>query len=491
MSTQPSAGSTPAPGAGATVTDGKLSARLIGISVTAALGGFLFGFDSAVINGAVEAVRDQFALSAGLTGFAVSCALLGAALGAWYAGICSEKFGRVRTMIIAAVLLGACAIGSAFAFGVYDLIFWRFIGGIGVGFASVIAPAYIAEVSPSAHRGRLATLQQMAIVIGIFMALFINAVLVRVAGSASLEIWGMSAWRWMFLAQIVPATAYGLLSLRLPESPRYLVVKGDMAAAERTLREVVGVEPDSIDRTLADIQATVRTERRQKFSDLLGGRFGFQPLVWVGIILAVFQQLVGINVIFYYSTLLWRSVGFQESDSFTITVITSIINIVATVIAISLIDVVGRKVLLIAGSVIMAVSLATMALAFSQAVLVNGEPSLPGSWGPIALVAANLFVIGFGTSWGPVMWVLLGEMFPNNIRALALGIGAACNWIANFVVSTTFPVLADGLGLSFTYGLYAASAALSLVFVLKAVKETNGRRLEDMRMDNTPLAHSS
>lgn len=461
--------------------DGEISTKLIFIAATAALGGFLFGYDSSIINGTVDAVRNQFELSAAMVGFTVSCALLGAMIGAWYAGIFAERVGRVRTMMIASLLLSVSALGSGIAFGVADLIWWRFIGGIGVGFASVIAPAYIAEISPSQQRGRLATMQQMALVIGIFFALLISALIAKVAGSAMTKAWlGMEAWRWMFFSELVPAMAYGLLAIRLPESPRYLVERNRLDEASQVLSRIVGIrDPQHNRNKIAEIQQTVTSESKKSFRDLLGGQYYFLPLVWVGILLSVFQQLVGINVIFYYSTTLWQSVGFQESDSFLISVIMATTNIVATVIAISLIDYLGRKRLLLIGSGIMAISLTAMAVSFSQAIHLNGELSLPSPWGEIALVAANLFIIGFGASWGPIVWVLLGEMFPNRIRAMALGIGGAAQWLANFFVSTTFPSLA-AMGLHYAYSLYAAFAFISFFFVWLAVNETKGKKLEEM-----------
>jgi len=227
------------------------------------------------------------------------------------------------------------------------------------------------------------------------------------------------------------------------------------------------------------MRATIEDDAHgSKKGALRGNRFGLKPIVWVGIILSVFQQFVGINVIFYYSTTLWKSVGFQESDSLTISVITAVTNIAVTFVAIALVDRVGRRPILLFGSVGMAVALATMAVSFSQAVQVDGAPSLPGAWGPIALVAANVFVISFGASWGPVVWVLLGEIFPNRIRARALGIAAAAQWIANFVITLSFPPLAS-VSLVLTYGLYALFAALSFVFVYKVVPETNGLSLEE------------
>lgn len=465
-----------------TQDSGRVSARLMGSVAIAALGGFLFGFDSAIINGTVDAIRGQFELSAGLLGFTVSCALLGAALGAWYAGVCAARIGRVRTMLLASCLLSVSALGSGLALGVWDLTWWRFVGGVGVGFASVIAPAYIAEVSPAHMRGRLGTMQQMALVTGIFLALLAGAALAGLAGGAALPWLGMSAWRWMFLSELLPAALYGVLALRLPESPRFLVEKGDEEGARRILRDYVGLSSeDALVAKVAEIGETVDTERKQRFTDLLGGRFGFRPLVWVGIVLSVLQQFVGINVIFYYSTTLWRSVGFQESDSFIISVITSVTNIAGTIVAIALVDVIGRKRLLLIGSALMSVSLVAMTLAFTKALIVNGELTLPGMWGVVALIGANVFVIGFAISWGPLVWLLLGEMFPNHIRAYALGIGAAAQWLANFVVTAAFPSLAE-ISLALTYGLFAGFAVVSYVVVWRCVRETNGMELEAMTL---------
>jgi MFS transporter, SP family, sugar:H+ symporter len=449
----------------------------------AAIGGFLFGFDSAVINGAVDAIQGQFALGPFMKGFAVACALLGSAVGAWYAGPTADRLGRVRVMLIASFLFAISALGSGLAFAVWDLIIWRFIGGVGIGIASVIAPAYIAEIAPAHIRGRLGSLQQLAIVLGIFVALLSDAFLARAADSASNVLWlGQEAWRWMFLMGVIPAAIYGVLALTIPESPRYLVAKGEFQRAAEVLKDVLGARSmDTVHQKVQDIRRSLVREDELKPSmrDLLGNRFGLLPIVWVGILLSVFQQFVGINVIFYYSTTLWKSVGFSEADSLTITVITSVINVLVTLVAISIVDKVGRKPMLLGGSLGMAVTLGVMALCFSQAIGSGADVSLPDPWGTTALIAANLYVVAFGTTWGPVVWVLLGEMFPNRLRAAALAVAAAAQWLANFAISTTFPVLAD-IGLVFAYGLYAAFALISFFFVLKAVRETKGMELEDM-----------
>ncbi len=468
-----------------------LTGKVVMLSMVAALGGFLFGFDSSVINGGVNAIQEEFGLSDVLIGFVVSCALLGAMVGAWFAGTFADKVGRTRAMVVASALFTASAIGSALCFGPWDLIFWRFVGGAGVGMASVLAPAYIAEISPAAVRGRLGSLQQLAIVIGIFIALLVDAYLADVAGGAAEVLWmDREAWRWMFASELVPAVLYGALALSIPESPRYLVNTGDLKKAGEVLRDVVGIRgKGAAQRKIEEIRRSLYRERKQSLADLKGAAAGLKPIVWAGILLSVFQQFVGINVIFYYGSTLWQAVGFEESQSLLINVITSITNIVVTIVAILLVDKIGRRRLLLWGSAGMALSLGTMAVAFSQAVTEGSGPdqsvSLPEPWGVIALVAANAFVVSFGATWGPMVWVLLGEMFPNSIRGMALGVAAAAQWLANFVITTTFPWLAS-TSLVLAYGLYAAFAALSFLFVFKVIEETKGKELEEMG-EETPV----
>lgn len=459
-------------------TAGRFSARVVGISIAAALGGFLFGFDTAVINGAVDALAGAFSLGPGLQGFAVSSALIGCAVGAWFAGSLANKLGRIPVMLIAAALFLLSAIGSGLAIGVVDLIIWRVIGGLGVGAASVIAPAYIAEVAPAKYRGRLGSLQQLAIVTGIFTALLSNALLANIAGSAANVLWfGIDAWRWMFMAEAIPAIVYGVMALRLPESPRFLVARGEIDKASKVLYDFTG-ELD-VNLKIEEIRKTLNVEQKESLKDLRGNRFGLKPIVWVGILLSVFQQFVGINVIFYYSTTLWLSVGFDESSALMTSVITSITNIVVTIVAILLVDKVGRRPMLLIGSIGMAVTLGMMALAFSFGTLQDGAVTLPEPWSLIALICANGFVVFFGATWGPLVWVLLGEMFPNNIRAGALAVAAAAQWVANFFISTTFPAFAE-IGLTFAYGFYAFFAIVSFFFVYFQVPETKGRELETM-----------
>jgi MFS transporter, SP family, sugar:H+ symporter len=448
-------------------------------AATAALGGFLFGYDSAVINGAVKAIGNTFNTSAATLGFAVSSALIGAAIGAFMAGRVADRFGRLRAMWLAATLFLISAIGTGLAGTLWLLITFRVIGGVAVGAASVIAPAYIAEIAPARIRGRLGSLQQLAIVTGIFLALLVDYVLATAAGGSEKDLaLGLEAWRWMFLSMTIPSLLYGGLALTIPESPRHLVRLGRISEARDVLRRVLG--NIDLDAKIAQIRDTMRLQTAPSWSDLRGPFLGLLPIVWVGIGLSVFQQFVGINVIFYYSSILWQAVGFNENDSLIITVVTSVVNIITTLVAIASIDRVGRRPLLLIGSVGMTITLGVMALIFGTAPHnASGEPVLHGLAGPVALVAANLFVFSFGMSWGPVVWVLLGETFPNRIRAAALSLAAAAQWIANWVISTSFPALKDA-GLGLAYGLYAAFALLSLLFVIRFVRETRGEELEAM-----------
>lgn len=452
------------------------------IACAAALGGFLFGFDTAVINGAVLALKTNFGAGDWEIGLSVSLALLGAAGGAFFAGQLADRFGRVKCMVVASVLFFVSAIGSGLPFTIFDFIFWRLVGGIGVGAASVIAPAYIAETSPAHLRGRMGSLQQLAIVIGIFAALLSNYMIVAIAGSAeNAFLWGFKAWQWMFWIEAIPAALYGIFALFIPESPRFLVGHHKLEEASRVLEKLIATD---IPRKIQDIRDTLVNEAPARLADLwertATGARRLRPIVWAGLGLAVLQQFVGINVIFYYGSALWRSVGFSESDALLLNVVSSIVNIATTLVAIATVDKFGRKPLLLIGSVGMFATLATMAAVFATAPVVAGQPSLTGFAAYAGLGAANLYIVFFGMSWGPVMWVMLGEMFNNRIRGSALAVAGLAQWMANFLVSTTFPPLATGIGLGGAYGLYAFFAFASILFVVKVVQETKGKELEEM-----------
>lgn len=453
-------------------------AHVVFITAAAALGGFLFGYDSSVINGAVSGIKDRFGVGDNVS-WIVAAALLGSALGAALAGRFADRWGRIRVMKIAAVLFAVSSVGSALPFGVWDLTFWRVFGGAAIGIASVIAPAYIAEVSPTAYRGRLASFQQLAIVLGIAVSQLVNWAIDKAAGGdVRGHLGGLEAWQWMLGACLVPALIYFVLAWVIPESPRFLVAAGRTDRARAVLRDVEGEGVDA-DARIAEIRRLIASDRKPRLKDLLGGRFGLLPVVWVGILLSVFQQLVGINVIFYYSSILWQSVGIDQSSSLLISFSSSVINIVGTLIAIACIDRLGRKPLALIGSAGMAASLATAAWAFSYATGSGDHLTLPDLQGTVALVAANAFVLFFAMSWGVVVWVMLGEMFPNRLRAAALSLAASAQWIANWLITVSFPRMA-GWNLSATYVIYAVFAALSIPFVSGFVRETKGRRLEEM-----------
>ena len=450
--------------------------HVVMIAGAAALGGFLFGYDTSVINGGVDAIQEHFGVGSALTGLTVSSALLGSAVGAGIAGGLADRIGRIRVMQLAAVLFIISAIGSAVPFAIWDLAIWRVVGGIAIGIASVIAPAYIAEVAPAEYRGRLTSLQQLAIVLGIAISQLVNYALAAFAGgSASGMLGPIQAWQWMLGVAAVPAVVYLVVSSLIPESPRYLVAAGKIDQARDVLTKI---ESGDVDAKIAEIQEALGGERKPRLSDLRG-KFGVLPIVWVGMAIAALQQFVGINVIFYYSSSLWHSVGIDEESSLLLSLFTSIVNIIGTFVAIALVDKIGRKPLLVIGSVGMTVSLAVTGWAFSFAKVVGEDAVLPPQWGVVALISASAFVLFFAASWGVVMWVLLGEMFPARIRAAALALGTATNWIANWLVTVSFPSMRDW-NLPVTYFIYAAFAALSVVFVVKYLKETNGRSLEEM-----------
>lgn len=466
--------------------------KVVALAVVGALGGFLFGYDSSVINGANQALYGYFGItSAALQGFVVSVALLGSAVGAFVGGRLADRYGRKRVMTIAALLFLIAGVGTAFPFGVPDFIVWRIVGGFAIGLAAVISPMYISEIAPSHLRGRLTSLFQFAIVIGIFSTQLVNEIIIGVAGgSAADDLGPLAAWRWMFLMMIVPALVYGVLAARLPESPRYLVARGRDEEAAGVLRRIfIG----DVSATVANIRASLVHDRKPRLSDLRGARGGLVPIVWIGIGLAVFQQFVGINAVFYYSNLIWASVGFDESTAFLTSTITSVVNVVFTVVAILLVDRIGRKPLLLVGSAGMALALGTLAVVFTTATKVTagpgvaastiGQPILTDTTGPIAVVALNVFVAFFAATWGPVVWVLLGEIFPNALRAAALSVAVMANWIANFVVSESFPELAAA-SLGLAYWLFTAFAVLSIVFVARFVRETKGTTLEEMQEDS-------
>lgn len=461
--------------------DGANMALISAIVAVATLGGFLFGFDSGVINGTFDGLRLAFNSSEFGSGFNIASMLLGCAAGALFAGRMADIIGRKKTLLIAAACFIVSAYGSGIAQSSTEFIIYRIIGGLAVGAASVLAPVYISEVTPAHLRGRLSSIQQVMIIVGLTAAFLSNYLLAEFAGSSIQEFWlGFEAWRWMFWVELVPATIFLVALLFIPESPRYLVSRSRGSDAHGVLERLFGNAFAT--RKVSEIEASLASDHRPRLSDLVNKTTGkIRPIVWTGIGLAVFQQLVGINVVFYYGAVLWQAVGFSESDALKINILSGAISIGAVMLAIILIDRIGRKPLLLIGSVGMAITLGVMAVSFMSGELVDGTLQLSDDAGVAALVAANLYVAFFNFSWGPVMWVMLGEMFPNQIRGSGLAVSGFAQWMANFGITMTFPVMLTTIGLTGAYGFYAASAAVSVLFVWALVRETKGIELEDMQ----------
>ena len=462
---------------------GRVNMALIfGIVAVATIGGLLFGYDSGAVNGTQEGLRTTFGLSDIGLGFTVSSLLIGCAVGAFLAGRLADVWGRRSVLMLAAALFLISALLQGATSEHIVFIFARVMGGMAVGAASVLSPAYISEVAPANIRGRMTTLQQIMIIIGLTAAFLVNYYLAGTAGGSTQPFWmGYAAWRWMYLMQAVPAAVFLVALLFIPESPRYLVAKGRNADAEGVLTRLFGA--DNARYKVDEIRNSFNADHQPRLSDIFDpAKGGIRKIVWAGLLLAVFQQLVGINIIFYYGATLWQLSGFTEDQSLQINIVSGLVSIAACLVTIGLVDRIGRKPLLLIGSAGMAATLFAMVYAFANGTLdPAGQLSLPDTMGKIALVAANLYVIFFNVSWGPVMWVMLGEMFPNQIRGSALAVCGFAQWVANFLIGFSFPWLAQHIGLTVTYSFYAMSALISFFLVRAFIAETAGRELEQMQ----------
>lgn len=448
----------------------------------AAFGGFIFGYDSGCINGTVEALSHAFNANDIGSGFNVASVLLGCAVGAWFAGSLADRFGR-RTVLRFTILVFILSIwGSGAAESSLMFVLYRVLGGIGVGAVSIIVPAYISEIAPPEHRGRMACMQQMAIVLGLFMAFVVNYLLAASTGSAEAILWlDMPTLRWMFWAQFVPVACFAVGLLFIPESPRWLVMAGEEAEAVKSINTVMPYADAK--ELIVQIRGTLNTSgRRPSLSDLIDRTTGkLHPLFWAGIMVAAFQQFVGINVVFYYGEVLWRSAGYSTDNALALNVLSGTINVLSTIAAVMLVDRLGRKPLLLIGSAGMALFLGIMALVFMSADKgADGNLVLSTGMATLALSSAYLYIVMFAMTWGPVCWVLLGEMFPNRIRGAALASAGLVQWGANFIVSMTFPSLLRCIGLGGAYAIYATAALISFFLVRVCVRETKGVALEAM-----------
>ncbi len=467
-------------------SDNVNMALISAIVAVATIGGLLFGYDSGAVNGTQPGLKAAFALSEGGLGFTVGSLLIGCFIGAFFAGTLADRMGRRSVMRIAALLFLASALAQGFTADHTLFVIARLAGGMAVGAASVLSPAYIAEVAPANIRGRMTTVQQIMIITGLTLAFLVNYFLAGAAGDSTAPFWGgIAAWRWMYLMQAVPAAIFLIALFFIPESPRYLVSKGRNDEAAGVLARLFGAA--TAQAKLAEIRASFSDDHSPRLRDVLApagtkGFLGMRPIVWVGIMLAVFQQLVGINVIFYYGATLWQLAGFTEADSLLINIVSGTVSIAACFITIAVIDKIGRKPLLLIGSAGMAATLFVMVYAFSQGNLdAQGNLVLSAGLGTLAVVAANLYVIFFNVSWGPVMWVMLAEMFPNQIRGSALAVCGFFQWFANYLIAQTFPVMATGIGLAASYSFYAVCAVISFFLVQRFIVETKGKELEEMQ----------
>ena len=445
---------------------------VIGLTLVATLGGLLFGYDTAVISGAEKSIQafliDSQGLSAFIHGATTSSALIGCIIGGAISGVLSSRFGRKRSLMLAALLFFLSALGSGypellfFEKGVPSINllmmfnFYRIIGGVGVGLASAISPIYIGEIAPADIRGRLVSLNQFAVIFGMLIVYFVNW---GIANGQSLEWINSIGWRYMFLSEAIPAAIFGLLLFFIPETPRYLALTNRDDEALEILTRINGRERAK--EIIVDIKETI--------SHHSGAIFSYGKLViMIGLLLSIFQQFVGINVAIYYAPRIFESMGAAKDASMLQTVVMGLVNVVFTIIAIVTVDKVGRKLLLIIGSIGMAVGMFAIS-AFSYYDVI----------GNATLVFIIVYTASFMMSWGPVTWVLISEIFPNKIRGRAVAIAVAFQWAANYLISSTYPAMMEYSG-AMTYGFYGVMSILSAIFVWKMVPETKGKTLEEL-----------
>ena len=450
------------------------------IVAVATIGGLLFGYDSGAVNGTQDGLRAAFDLTDASLGFTVGSLLIGCFIGAFLAGRFADVFGRRNVMMLAAALFLVGAIVQGISHSHLLFVIARLCGGMAVGTASVLSPAYISEVAPANIRGRMTTIQQVMIITGLTLAFVVNYFLAAAAGKSTNIFWGgYEAWRWMYLMQALPAAVFLIALFFIPESPRFLVAKGRHEHAGAVLIRLFGEVAAAA--KLEEIRASFSGSHRPRLSDVLAPGTVLRPIVWAGLVIAVFQQLVGINVIFYYGETLWKLAGASEETALQRNIISGLVSIAACFVTIALVDKIGRKPLLLIGSAGMTIALAIMTYVFHNGTLdAAGNLQLSAHDGFVAVVAANIYVIFFNSSWGPIMWVMLGEMFPNQLRGSALAVCGFAQWFANYLIAQSFPIMAATLGLAVTYSFYTVSALISFFLVQRFIRETKGRELEEM-----------
>ncbi len=431
------------------------------ICLVAAIGGLLFGFDTAVISGTIGFFKAEFNLSSVMVGWTASSALVGCMLGAILAGLLSDRFGRKKVLILAAILFTASSIGCGLSRTVTELILARIVGGMGIGIASMLSPLYIAEISPPRVRGRLVSLQQFAIISGILGAYFTNTLVLHTALNDAAK------WRWMFALGAFPAGIFFLLLLAVPESPRWLTKQGLVDRARQILARVAGSAQADVE--MAEIQTAIAHEGASVMELF---RPGLRLALLVGVALAIFQQITGINAILYYAPEIFKQAGSGAASAFNDTIWIGVVNLLFTILAIGVIDRLGRKPLLIMGTIGMGLSLVLVGLAFHYKV---------SGFGLLVVILA--YVAAFAASQGPVVWVVISEIFPTRIRGRAMSIATVCLWAACYLVSQTFPMLVETVGSAATFWGYAVMCLVTVIFVWRFVPETKGKSLEQIEKE--------
>jgi SP family arabinose:H+ symporter-like MFS transporter len=426
------------------------------ISIIAALGGLLFAIDAAIISGVVPFLKTEFALSGSQIGMLVSSLVLGCIVGVMYSGTPADKFGRVNTLKLSALLFGIGAMGSALSNSETVFILFRLIAGFSVGISSMVAPMYIAEVAPAKRRGQLVSLFQFTIVFGSLMGYFSNYWLVSM---------GESSWRVMMSVMLIPTLIFMVGLFFVPESPRWLIQHNQLEKAKLFLEKLNSKEEAALE--IQSIQQSLSSKTETSFKAVFDKKYRL-PL-FIGISMAILQQVTGINAIMYYAPIIFEKSGLSINSAIQQTILVGVINLTFTIVALFYVDKLGRRPLLIIGSTIMALSLATVYASFIFAL-----PSM------VTLIAILLFIASFACSMGPLTWVVISELFPTAIRSKAMSLSIVFLWIACFFVALLFPLLIDGIGIANTFLVFSFFGVVGVLFVLKFVKETKGKELEEI-----------
>ncbi len=434
------------------------------LTAVAALGGLLFGYDTAVISGAIGFLQTKFELTAAMKGWAASSAIIGCIFGAMGAGWASDRFGRKKVLILTAVLFAVSAIGSAIPANLTQFAIYRFIGGLGIGAASMVSPLYITELAPAKIRGKLVSYYQLAIVLGILLIFFVNSI-IQASGD---EAWNVEyGWRYMLGSEVLPAGLFLVAMFFVPESPRWLTKEGREQEALAVLSSING--PDRAGKILQEVKETLH-EEKGTLKELFAGRF--RKAIIVGIVLSVFSQVQGINAIMYYAPEIFKAVGTGTDAAFQQTVIIGIINVLFTFVAIGFVDKMGRKTLLLLGGAGMGISLAMVGWAFQT------------GWTGYGLLIFILFYIAcFAASYGPVTWVVISEIFPIKMRGVAMSVATFALWVAVYLVTQMFPILLESAGPAATFWIFGGMSLLAFLFVWTQVPETKEKTLEEIERE--------